>query len=158
MAHGPAFKKGKVVEHFQNTELYSMMAGIVLCSCYLLFESNSVLWLASRTGKIGSSFPLGIARCVPENNACFWTRSQTRINGSRGSGQYPVIFSSSSGQQSIYAGGFILALETLSSVFNSSQKHIEQHLKMNVLWTVPALNVLCGCFRVTICTVRSWFH
>ena len=27
VAHGPAFKKGKVVEHFQNTELYNVMAG-----------------------------------------------------------------------------------------------------------------------------------
>ncbi|KAL9950873.1 hypothetical protein ACROYT_G043443 [Oculina patagonica] len=29
VAHGPAFKKGAEVEHFQNTELYNMMAGIL---------------------------------------------------------------------------------------------------------------------------------
>ena len=27
IAHGPSFKKGEVVEHFQNIELYGMMAG-----------------------------------------------------------------------------------------------------------------------------------
>ena len=27
VAHGPSFKKGEVVEHFQNTEIYNMMAG-----------------------------------------------------------------------------------------------------------------------------------
>ena len=27
VAHGSSFKKGEVVEHFQNTEIYGMMAG-----------------------------------------------------------------------------------------------------------------------------------
>ena len=29
VAHGPAFRKEAEVEHFQNTELYDMMAGTV---------------------------------------------------------------------------------------------------------------------------------
>ena len=32
VAHGPAFKKETEVEHFQNTELYNMMAGNVTIS------------------------------------------------------------------------------------------------------------------------------
>ena len=30
VAHGPAFKKGEVVDHFLSTELYGMMAGNLL--------------------------------------------------------------------------------------------------------------------------------